>query len=111
MSCDVSAPLAPAQTSGYSALLCTSEQLCAGAIGPQWQCPEKLLDLLLGGEPVLTCTQIYDAQIDKRQNLIFEAIYIVIRSYIIALYCESIGVEQIVSLVPNKAFQCARGRS
>ena len=32
---------------------------------PQWQCPEKLLDLLLGGEPVLTCTQIYDVQIDK----------------------------------------------
>ena len=72
---------------------------------PQWQCPEKLLDLLLGGEPVLTCTQIYDAQIDKRQNLIFEAIYIVIRSYIIVLL-KNIGMEQIVSLVPNKAFQC-----
>ena len=49
---------------------------------PQRQCPEKLLDLLLGGEPVLTCTQIYDAQIDKRQNLIFEAIYNVGRSYL-----------------------------
>ena len=87
MSCDVSAPLAPAQTSGerYSALLYTSEQLCAGGIGAQRQCPEKLLDLLVGGEPVLTCTQIYDAQIDKRQNLIFEAIYIVIRSYIIVV--------------------------
>ena len=87
MSCDVSAPLAPAQTSGerYS----TSEQLCAVALEhsalPQRQCPEKLLDLLLGGEPVLTCTQIYDAQIDKRQNLIFEAIYIVMRSSIIVL--------------------------
>ena len=77
VSCDVSAPLAPAQTSGerYSALiLYTSEPVLVAlehSALPQWQCPEKLLDLLLGGKPVLTCTQIYDTQIDKRQNLIF----------------------------------------